>query len=70
MTRPRLRCEAIRTCGSGKLCADSKITPASAFSQPMNFTRREVFGHFERLSASLFSVLPDRVALRNLSALD
>ena len=70
MTTATLRCAVIRIYGSGKVCADLKITVASAFSSPMKFTRSEVFGHFERLSASLFSVLPDRFALRNLIALD
>jgi hypothetical protein len=68
--RTRLRCEAIRICGSGKLRADPEITPASAFFPPMNFTRGKVFGHFKGLSASFFGASPDRFTLRSLSALD
>jgi hypothetical protein len=70
MTIIGFRCFVIRTYGSGKLCADLKITAESAFLPPMNFTRNKAFGHFERLSASLFSVLPDRFALREIIALD
>jgi len=70
MTVARSRCFVIRICGSGKLCADLKITAESATLSPMNFTRRWLFGHLEGLSASLFSVLPDRFALRTLIALD
>jgi len=70
MTIIVLRGFVIRICGSGRLRADLKITEASAFSPPMNFTRSKVFAHLEGLSASLFSVLPDRFALRNLIALD
>ena len=70
MTIIVFRCFVIRICGSGKLRAELKITAESAIFPPMNFTRSKVFGHFERLSASLFSVLPDRFALRTLIALD
>jgi len=70
MTIIVLRCFVIRTCGSGKLCADPKSVVSSASLPPMYFTRSRVFGHLEGLSASFFSVIPDRFALRNLSALD
>ncbi len=70
MTIIVLRCFVIRTYGSGKVCADLEITVVSAFSPPMNFTMSRVFGHLEGLPATFLSVLPDRFALRNLSALD
>jgi len=70
VTRPRLRCEAIRTCGSGKLCANPQFDVLSVFLPPMKFARSGVCGHFKGLPTSLFSASLDRFALRNLSALD
>jgi len=70
MTIIVLRCFVIRTCGSGKLCADPKSVVSSASLPPMYFTRSRVFGHLEGLPAPFFGASPYRFTRRIPSALD
>jgi hypothetical protein len=68
--RTSLRCEAIRICGSGKLRAAPQLDVSSVYLLPLKFAGSGVCGHFKGLPTSLFSVLPDRFALRNVIAFD
>jgi hypothetical protein len=70
MTIIVLRCFVIRTCGSGRLRVDLKIPVASAFSPPMAIFKTRSFGPLKSLPLPIFSVLPDRFVLRDISALD
>jgi hypothetical protein len=60
----------VRICGSGKVRADLKITAASAFSPPMTIFKTRSFGPLKSLPFPIFDVLPDRIGLQNLIALD
>ena len=59
-----------RTCGSGKLCADSKSGVLSVLFPPMNLSLSNVFALLEGSPAPFFSASPDRFVLQDLSALD
>jgi len=70
MTIIVFRCFVIRICGSGKLRADLRITAVSAFSPPMTTFKTRSFGPLKSLPFPIFDVLPDRIGLQNLIALD
>lgn len=70
MTIIVFRCFVIRICGSVKLCANLKITAASAFSPPMTILKTRSFGPLKSLPLPIFGVLPDRIGLQNLIAPD
>ena len=66
--RVAISAERILAHDGARVTFKAKAAPVALDAE--EFTWSKVFGHFEGLSASLFSVLPDRFALRNLIALD
>ncbi len=69
MIRTRLRCEAIRTYGSGKLRGDPEITPASAAFPPATISKTWSPGPLTNHPTLILGALPVRIGLHKPVAL-
>lgn len=70
MTATRFRYFVIRICGSGKVCADLKISAVSATFLSMAIQKTWSLDSLTSLPAPILRVLPARIDPRKLNALD